>query len=69
MRGISFIYNVKSTESLTRGIVGNCSFAVLPDVPPIATFLLTFLSQLVYYILIFSPPCIRFGKVQILKTL
>jgi alpha-1,3-glucosyltransferase len=34
------------TSSLTRGLVGDSVFSVLPNVPPIATFVITILSQL-----------------------
>jgi alpha-1,3-glucosyltransferase len=34
-------------NSVTRGLVGDTSFAVLPDITPRHTFILTILSQLV----------------------
>lgn len=36
-----------AVNSVTRGLVGDSSFAVLPDVPPVACFLLTLAFQVV----------------------
>lgn len=36
-----------AVNSVTRGLVGNSSFAVLPDVPPLACFILTLAFQIV----------------------
>jgi alpha-1,3-glucosyltransferase len=35
--------------SLTRGLVGDTKFAILPDVPPLATMIITILAQLVWF--------------------
>lgn len=39
--------NREAVNSVTRGLVGDSSFAVLPDVPPIACFFLTLAAQIV----------------------
>jgi hypothetical protein len=36
-----------AVNSVTRGLVGDSSFAVLPDVPPLACFILTLAFQIV----------------------
>ncbi|KAJ2260414.1 glycosyl transferase [Coemansia sp. RSA 376] len=36
----------------TRGLVGDTSFAVLPDIPPIATFIATLLAQIPAYVVL-----------------
>lgn len=38
-----------AVNSVTRGLVGDSSFAVLPDVPPAACFFLTLAFQIVSY--------------------
>jgi alpha-1,3-glucosyltransferase len=38
-----------AVNSVTRGLVGDSSFAVLPDVPPVACFFLTLASQIVRF--------------------
>ncbi|TPX59052.1 hypothetical protein PhCBS80983_g02703 [Powellomyces hirtus] len=37
---------VSQTASLTRGLIGNTAFSILPDIQPIHTMILTVLSQL-----------------------
>ncbi|KAF3289671.1 glycosyl transferase [Orbilia oligospora] len=50
-----------SLGSATRGLVGDTSFAVLPNIPPRVTFVLTLAVQLVCLVKIFSKPTpIRF---------
>lgn len=39
--------NHDAVNSVTRGLVGDTSFAVLPDIPPRVTFLLTLVAQTV----------------------
>ncbi|KAJ3178463.1 glycosyl transferase [Geranomyces variabilis] len=39
-------FHVDKTASLTRGLVGNAAFSVLPDITPLHTMLLTVLVQL-----------------------
>ena len=39
--------NKDAVQSLTRGLVGDTQFAVLPDVAPRTTFVLTLLFQIV----------------------
>jgi len=50
--------NVDSSavNSVTRGLVGDTAFAVLPDVPPRATFLLTLFFQVIFLIKLFLIP-------------
>lgn len=48
--------NREAVNSVTRGLVGDTSFAVLPDVPPRATFLLTVLFQVIFLIKLFLQP-------------
>lgn len=42
--------------SSTQGLVGEASFAILPEVPPLVTFLLTFLFMLPYLIRLWKDP-------------
>lgn len=37
----------EAVNSVTRGLVGDTSFAVLPDVPPLVCFILTLVFQIV----------------------
>lgn len=37
----------EAVNSVTRGLVGDSAFAVLPDVPPLACFVLTLVFQIV----------------------
>ncbi|KAJ3168228.1 glycosyl transferase [Geranomyces variabilis] len=39
-------FHVEKTASLTRGLVGNAAFSLLPDITPLHTMLLTVLAQL-----------------------
>lgn len=43
-----------ATKSVTRGLVGDTAFAVLPDITPRATFIMTILAQMVR-----CRPCVR----------
>jgi alpha-1,3-glucosyltransferase len=46
-RYINIPVNEAAVNSVTRGLVGDSSFAVLPEITPRQTFILTILSQLV----------------------
>ncbi|KAI9832676.1 MAG: glycosyl transferase [Sarea resinae] len=48
--------NEAAVNSVTRGLVGDTSFAVLPDIPPKATFALTLLFQVICLIKLFFQP-------------
>lgn len=39
--------NTEAVNSVTRGLVGDTSFAVLPDISPRMTFVLTLAAQIV----------------------
>jgi len=41
------IRNEKAMSSLTRGLVGDSSFAILPEITSRTTFIITFIAQLV----------------------
>jgi alpha-1,3-glucosyltransferase len=43
------IRNAKAVSSLTRGLVGDSSFAVLPEITSGMTFIITLISQMVYH--------------------
>lgn len=47
--------NQEAMNSVTRGLVGDTSFAVLPDVSPRTTFVLTLASQIVSRTSLFIP--------------
>ena len=38
--------NIPEIASLTRGLVGDTNFAILPNIPPVATAVLTIFAQL-----------------------
>lgn len=46
--------NQEAVNSVTRGLVGDSSFAVLPDIVPLTCFLLTLGTQIVSQSLLFS---------------
>jgi alpha-1,3-glucosyltransferase len=48
--------NKDAVKSVTRGLVGDTNFAVLPDIPPRVTFILTLLFQIVFLIKLFRRP-------------
>jgi alpha-1,3-glucosyltransferase len=48
--------NEAAKASVTRGLVGDTSFAVLPDIPPRMTFILTLASQIPALIKLFLQP-------------
>jgi alpha-1,3-glucosyltransferase len=48
--------NREAITSVTRGLVGDTSFAVLPEITPRLTFILTILSQLVHPVLPLPNP-------------
>lgn len=54
-RVLGVVYKV-STDSVTRGLVGDVSFAVLPDIPPKVTFFLTLFYQVLALVPIFIWP-------------
>lgn len=43
-----------AVNSVTRGLVGDTSFAVLPNIPPRLTFVLSLAAQIVRLIPLFS---------------
>jgi hypothetical protein len=43
------INNESAVSSLTRGLVGDTSFAVLPEITSRMTFIITLIAQLVNY--------------------
>ncbi|KAF1991004.1 glycosyltransferase family 57 protein [Aulographum hederae CBS 113979] len=45
-----------AAKSLTRGLVGDTSFAVLPEIPPRTTFLLTLFFQTIFLFKLFRSP-------------
>lgn len=49
--------NQNALSSLTRGLVGDTSFAILPEVTPKTTLILTILSQVLPLIKLFFDPC------------
>ncbi|GAB7353515.1 hypothetical protein MBLNU459_g3960t2 [Dothideomycetes sp. NU459] len=48
--------NREAVNSVTRGLVGDTSFAVLPDIPPRMTFVLTLATQIPALIKLFVHP-------------
>ena len=48
--------NQDAVNSVTRGLVGDSSFAVLPDIPPRTTFILTLVFQLIPLVKLFIKP-------------
>ncbi len=44
---LNLTVNQDAVNSVTRGLVGDSSFAVLPDIVPLACFLLTLGTQIV----------------------
>ncbi|KAF2277796.1 uncharacterized protein EI97DRAFT_374129 [Westerdykella ornata] len=46
----------EAINSVTRGLVGDTSFAVLPDVPPLACFVLTLVAQIPFLLRLFIRP-------------
>ncbi|KAJ1964333.1 glycosyl transferase [Dispira parvispora] len=56
VRSLGIWAQVKPTASMTRGIVGDVVFAVLPDISPRATFILTVLVQLPGLVYLFRYP-------------
>jgi alpha-1,3-glucosyltransferase len=47
LSGIFFGYTSESAGHLTRGLVGDTSFAILPEITPLIALILTVSSQLV----------------------
>ncbi|KAK4952264.1 glycosyl transferase [Elasticomyces elasticus] len=48
--------NQEALSSVTRGLVGDTNFAVLPDIPPKLTFAMTLAAQLPPLVKLFSQP-------------
>ena len=48
--------NEEAVNSVTRGLVGDTSFAVLPEIPPRTTFILTLVFQIIPLIKLFVKP-------------
>lgn len=46
----------ENTSYLTRGLVGDSSFAILPQIPPITTLVLTVIFQLPILVKLFMKP-------------
>ncbi|KAI6248906.1 Dolichyl pyrophosphate Glc1Man9GlcNAc2 alpha-1,3-glucosyltransferase [Erysiphe necator] len=53
---VGLTVNQTALNSLTRGLVGDTSFAILPEVTPKTTFILTILSQILPLIKLFLNP-------------
>ncbi|RKP09944.1 glycosyltransferase family 57 protein [Thamnocephalis sphaerospora] len=51
--------DVAAPASMTRGLVGDTTFGILPDIPPLYTFLLTLLFQLPALVKLFRKPTAR----------
>jgi alpha-1,3-glucosyltransferase len=54
--GASFPVDASGVSSSSRGLVGDTSFAVLPDVKPIHTFLITIAFQMVFLVKLWRVP-------------
>jgi hypothetical protein len=58
-----------AVNSVTRGLVGDTSFAVLPDVVPLACFLLTLGAQIVCYCFLLQPSTTNCDQPVLLRLL
>lgn len=58
---------MEAINSVTRGLVGDTSFAVLPNITPKMTFLLTLVSQLVNLINIAPLAVADIGQIPLVK--
>ncbi|SRR6267378_1288677 len=54
--GVSFSIDASGVSSSSRGLVGDTSFAVLPNVKPIHTFLITISLQVVFLVKLWRIP-------------
>ncbi len=57
--GASFSVDVSGVSSSSRGLVGDTSFAVLPNVKPMHTFLITIIFQSVFLVKLWRTPTYR----------
>jgi alpha-1,3-glucosyltransferase len=57
--GGSFAVDVSSVSSSSRGLVGDTSFAILPNVKPVHTFLITIIFQSVFLVKLWRTPTYR----------
>jgi alpha-1,3-glucosyltransferase len=57
--GASFSVNSSGVSSSSRGLVGDTSFAVLPNVRPMHTFLITIIFQSVFLVKLWRTPTHR----------
>ncbi|KAI0269177.1 glycosyltransferase family 57 protein [Gloeopeniophorella convolvens] len=54
--GVSFAVDASGVSSSSRGLVGDTSFAVLPNVKPIHTFLITVAFQAIFLVKLWRTP-------------
>ena len=54
--GASFSVDASGVASSSRGLVGDTSFAVLPNVKPIHTFLITISLQMIFLVKLWRVP-------------
>jgi alpha-1,3-glucosyltransferase len=54
--GASFPVDASGVSSSSRGLVGDTSFAILPNVKPIHTFLITIAFQMVFLVKLWRIP-------------
>ena len=54
--GASFSVDPSGVSSSSRGLVGDTSFAVLPNVKPIHTFLITISLQMIFLVKLWRLP-------------
>jgi alpha-1,3-glucosyltransferase len=57
--GGSFAIDVSGVSSSSRGLVGDTSFAILPNVKPVHTFLITIIFQSVFLVKLWRTPTYR----------
>jgi len=57
--GVSFSVDASGVSSSSRGLVGDTSFAVLPNVKPIHTFVITIVFQSVFLVKLWRTPTYR----------
>ncbi|KAI0307352.1 glycosyltransferase family 57 protein [Multifurca ochricompacta] len=54
--GASFSVDASGVSSSSRGLIGDTSFAVLPNIKPIHTFLITMIFQMVFLVKLWRTP-------------
>jgi alpha-1,3-glucosyltransferase len=57
--GVIFSVDASGVSSSSRGLVGDTSFAVLPNVKPMHTFLITIIFQIVFLVKLWRTPTYR----------